>query len=54
MLPHVLGNEYPFLGVCFLVPVLVVAEIILIHLSQIVAVDAVAATNRTGGHRTVV
>jgi hypothetical protein len=37
-----------------LVPVLIAAEMILVHLTQIVAVDTVAATDGTGGHWTVV
>ena len=37
-----------------LLPMLIVAEMILVHLSQIVAVDTVTATDGTGGHRTVI
>ena len=51
---HILGNEYPFLGVPLLFPVLIVAEMILVRLPQIVAVNTVAATYGTGGYRTVI
>ena len=51
---HILGNEYPLLGMSLLVPVLVVAQVILVHLSQIVTVDTVATTDGARGHRPVV
>ena len=51
---HILGCQNPLLGMSLLVPVLIAAEMILVHLTQIVAVDTVAATDGTGGHRTVV
>ena len=38
----------------FLVPVLIAAEMILVHLTQIVAVDTMTAADRTGGYRTIV
>ena len=51
---HVLGYQDPLPGVSLLLPVLIVAEMVLVHLSQIVAVDTMAATDGTGGHRTVI
>ena len=51
---HILGYQDPFLGVGLLVPVLIVTEMVLVHLSKIVAVNTMAATNGTGGHRTIV
>ena len=51
---HILSYQDPLLGMSLLLPMLIVTEMILVHLSQIVAVDTVTATDGTGGHRTVI
>ena len=49
-----LGYQDPLLGMSLLVPMLIVAEMILVHLPQIVAVDTMTAADRTGDYRTIV
>ena len=51
---HILSNQDPLLGMSLLVPMLIVAEMILVHLPQIVTVDTMTATDRTGSHWTVI
>ena len=44
---NVFGHEYPLLGMDLLIPVLVVAQVILVHLAKIVTVDTVSSSNLT-------
>jgi len=51
---NVFGHEYPLLGMDLLIPVLVVAQVIFVHLAKIVTVNAVTATDGARGDRTVI